>query len=61
MKELAGVILIGIFVAAWMTRWEVTASSGTGNAAFVHFKLDRFTGTSYLCRAGECVRMEDLD
>ena len=47
MKELAGVILIGIFVAAWMTRWEVIAGSGTDQAAVVHFKLNRFSGATY--------------
>ena len=50
MKELAGVILIGIFVVAWMARWEVIAGSGTeGNDSIVHFKLNRLAGTHYWC------------
>jgi len=54
MKELAGVILIGIFVAAWMTRWEVIAGSGTnGTGSIIHFKLNRLTGTHYWCST-EC-------
>jgi len=53
MKELAGVILIGIFVAAWMTRWEVTSPYG---AAWV--KHDRLTGASYWCDVSSCYEAE---
>jgi hypothetical protein len=42
-----------VVIATWMLRWEVTAGSGTDNTSVLHFKLDRFTGTSYTC-AGWC-------
>ena len=65
MKELAGVILIGIVAGVWLFRWDIEAGSGTSNpAAFIHFKLDRFTGTSYACSPVQCnriIKVEDSD
>jgi len=64
MKELAGVILIGIVAAVWLFRWDIEAGSGTGASAFIHFKLDRFSGTSYACSAAQCnriIKVEDSD
>ena len=59
MDRLAGVLLIGILIAAWMFRWEVTPSSGVeGNAAGVFFKLNRITGSSYICIAYDCYKNE---
>ena len=50
MRELAGVILIGIVAAVWLFRWDIEAGTGTqGASGTLHFKLDRFTGTSYVC------------
>ena len=54
MDRLAGVLLIGILIAAWMFRWEVIPSAGTENTAVLHFKIDRLTGTSYTCGRGWC-------
>ena len=61
MRELAGVILIGIVAAVFMFRWDIEAGSGTGATAVFHFKLDRFSGTSYICRVDTCTRLEDAD
>jgi len=46
MDRLAGVLLIGILIAAWMFRWQIVDDAG--EAEFGH-KLDRWTGTSYVC------------
>ena len=43
-----------VVIATWMLRWEVTAGSGTDNTSVIHFKLDRFTGTSYTCLQASC-------
>ena len=43
-----------VVIATWMLRWEVTAGSGTDIASLIHFKLDRFTGTSYTCIQESC-------
>ena len=59
MDRLAGVLLIGILIAAWMFRWEIVSSSGTeGNSVGVYFKLDRFTGSSYFCAGYDCYQSE---
>lgn len=50
-----------VIVTAWMLRWEVTAGSGTDNLAIIHFKLDRFTGTSYTCFRDACMVDETSD
>ena len=47
MKDLAGVLLIEILIAAWMFRWGIVDDAGE---AEVGHKLDRWTGTSYVCR-----------
>jgi hypothetical protein len=44
-----------LVTTAWMFRWQVIPSSATETvASMVHFKLDRFTGISYVCRAEFC-------
>jgi len=58
MDRLAGVLLIGILIAAWMMRWEIAPSSGTEGSAGVYFKLDRFTGSSYFCATYDCYKSE---
>ena len=46
-------------LTAWMFRWEITGSpSADIPAATVHFKLDRFTGSSYFCPPTGCVKTE---
>ena len=43
-------IFLGIvFLFAWMFRWDIAPSSGTDDNAAIAFKLDRWTGTSYVC------------
>ena len=59
MDRLAGVLLIGILIAAWMMRWQIIPGSGTeGNEALLHFKLDRFTGSAYYCGGYGCYKSE---
>jgi hypothetical protein len=59
MDRLAGVLLIGILIAAWMFRWEITPSSAvTGNPAAVFFKLNRITGSTYICVTYNCYKNE---
>jgi hypothetical protein len=53
-------IFLGIvFLFAWMFRWDIAPSSGTDDNAGIAFKLDRWTGTSYVCiGVGRCIKHE---
>ena len=55
-SKLAGVILIGIVVFAFMSRWELQPSNGVDDTAVIYFKLDRWTGASYECVRDSCVK-----
>ena len=59
MDKLAGVLLIGILIAAWMFRWEVTPMvNGKGEyERWIYWvKLDRLTGNNYFCMNIDCIR-----
>lgn len=44
-----------VVTTAWMFRRQVIPSSATETvASMVYFKLDRFTGISYVCRSNSC-------
>ena len=47
-----------VVITAWMFRWEITPSSGTGPQAAIYFKLDRLTGTSYHCSISTCIESD---
>ena len=49
--------IAALVITAFMFRWELEPSSATDNNAGIHFKLDRFTGNSYLC-ALDCRKLE---
>jgi hypothetical protein len=53
-------IFLGIvFLFAWMFRWDIAPSSGTDDNAAIAFKLDRWTGTSYVCIGVDgCIKHE---
>ena len=46
--------IAALVITAFMFRWEITPSNGTNNTSVIHFKLDRFTGTSYTCLQASC-------
>ena len=40
-----------IVITAWMFRFQIVPSSGAdGRDSWTHFKLNRFTGSTYLCQ-----------
>ena len=40
-------------------RWDIEAGSGTeGSSAMIHHKLDRWTGVSYVCSSGGCLKAD---
>jgi hypothetical protein len=47
-KQLIYVVLT-LLTFAFMFRWDIEPSSGTDQNARIHYKLDRWTGTSYTC------------
>ena len=56
MDKIAGVLLIAVFVFAFMFRWDIEAGSGVdGNDIYRSHKLDRWTGTSYVCDGFACI------
>jgi hypothetical protein len=50
MDKLAGVLLIGILIAAWMFRWEFTPTGAEERTQVAAFRLDRWTGRLEQCR-----------
>jgi hypothetical protein len=45
--------IAALVITAFMFRWEIKPDGGAG----IHFKLDRFTGNSFLC-GYDCRKME---
>jgi len=59
MKEIAGVLLIGLVVLAFLMRWDIEANHTQNSLGWdVHFKLDRWTGKSYRCVSGSGIPTE---
>ena len=53
--------IAALVITAFMFRWEITAGSGADTASIIHFKIDRYTGTSYTCGRGWCEVDETSD
>ena len=51
MDKIAGVLLIGVIVFAFMFRWDI----GAGASQSENWLLDRWTGTSYYCLGRRCL------
>ena len=48
-----------VVITAWFFRWEITSNSGVeGNSALVFYKLNRITGSTYICIAYDCYKNE---
>ena len=46
-----------IVTTAWMFRFQIVPSSGVdGRDATTHFKLNRFTGSTYICQ-DKCLKI----
>jgi len=58
MDRVAGVLLIAVFVFAFMFRWEIESSGSVTNAGVIYYKLDRWTGSSYVCDRFTCNETE---
>ena len=55
MNRIAGVLLIAVFVFAWLFRWEL----GGHDEDLYSYKINRWTGNTWYCDGRTCYESEN--